>query len=129
MLIWYANIPEETAWYLRRQENGWQYFGYALIFGHFLLPFAGLISRYAKRSRPLLAFWAAWILVAHWVDLYWLAMPEYSAETPWPQLIDLACFLGLGGIFVAVHAWVAGRSSLIPKRDPRLKDSLAFENA
>jgi hypothetical protein len=129
MLIWYANIPEETAWYLRRQEQGWEWFGYILIFGHFLLPFAGLISRYAKRSRHMLAFWAAWILVMHWVDLYWLAMPEYGAATPWPQLMDLACFLGLGGCFVAVHAQLAGRSSLVPTRDPRLKESLAFENA
>ncbi len=129
MLIWYANIPEETAWFLRRQEHGWEWFGYALIIGHFLLPFAGLISRYAKRNRQLLGFWAAWILLMHWVDLYWLAMPEYGAETPWPQLIDLACFVGLGGIAVAVHVWIAGRGSLVPTRDPRLKNSLAFENA
>ncbi|MFH1842226.1 MAG: quinol:cytochrome C oxidoreductase, partial [bacterium] len=51
MLIWYANIPEETGWIIRRQSSGWGWLALVLLFGHFLLPFAGLISRYAKRNR------------------------------------------------------------------------------
>jgi hypothetical protein len=129
MLIWYANIPEETAWFLRRQENGWEWFGLALVFGHWLLPFAGLISRFAKRSRSLLLFWAVWILAMHWVDLYWVVMPEVQPTNPAPHLIDLLCMVGLGGLWVAGLAFLAKGRSLVPKRDPRLQDSLGFENA
>ncbi len=129
MLIWYANIPEETAWYLRRQENGWQWWGLVLVFGHWLLPFVGLISRYAKRSRPMLLFWAVWILAMHWVDLYWVVMPEVETVNPVPRLVDLLCMIGLGGLWVAGLAWLARGHALVPTRDPRLQDSLAFENA
>lgn len=129
MLYWYANIPEETAWLIRRQTNGWQYLGLILLFGHFLIPFAGLISRYAKRSKPVLTFWAIWVFVMHYCDLYWIAMPEFSAATPAPHLLDLACFLGLGGFYIAGLAYVARNRSLVPTRDPRLADSLGFENA
>ncbi|MFH1845131.1 MAG: quinol:cytochrome C oxidoreductase [bacterium] len=129
MLIWYANIPEETGWIIRRQSEGWGWLALVLLFGHFLLPFAGLISRYAKRNRKLLLFWAAWIFVMHWADIYWLAMPEFSPIGVPMHLMDLLCFVGLGGIYVAGLAWLAGGRSLVPTRDPRLADSIAFENA
>ena len=51
LLIWYANIPEETFWFLLRQRGGWQFVGLLLIFGHFVLPFFGLMTRSARRSR------------------------------------------------------------------------------
>jgi hypothetical protein len=129
MLYWYANIPEETAWLLRRQQDGWQWLGLVLLFGHFLLPFAGLMSRFAKRSRRLVIFWAVWIFVMHWCDLYWVAMPEAGPGGPAPHLLDLACFLGLGGLYVAGLAFLASGRSLVPARDPRLDESLGFENA
>ena len=47
LLIWYANIPEETVWFLVRQQGGWQFVGLLLIVGHFALPFFGLMSRRA----------------------------------------------------------------------------------
>ena len=129
LLIWYANLPEETTWYLRRQSHGWEAFGLALLFCHFMAPFAGLVSRYAKRSRPLLAFWAVWILVMHAVDLYWLILPELGPGGPAPHLLDLLCWVGVGGIWAAGLAWQAERQALIPRGDPRLADSLRFENA
>jgi len=128
MLIWYGNIPEETVWYLRRQQEGWQWVGLTLVFGHFLLPFAGLVSRYAKRSRPMLLFWAAWVFVMHWVDLFWLVMPEFDPSFSM-QAMDVACFVGMGGIYLAAFATVLARASLVPTGDPRLDESLAFENA
>ena len=129
MLIWYANIPEETAWFLRRQQNGWAAVALVLLFGHFLLPFLGLISRYAKRNRLLLAFWAVWILLMHWCDLYWVVMPEFSPQGLPFHALDAACLVGLGGLYLAGLARLAGSRSLVPARDPRLDDALRFENA
>ncbi|MBU0741974.1 quinol:cytochrome C oxidoreductase [bacterium] len=128
MLIWYANIPEETGWFLRRQENGWSAVGYLLIFGHWLVPFAGLMSRFTKRRVALMVFWAVWILVMHWVDLFWLIMPELSPGGVPLQLMDVTLLAGLGGLYVAALALLAGDRSLIARRDPRLQESLNFEN-
>jgi hypothetical protein len=128
MLIWYANIPEETGWFLRRQSNGWSAVGYLLIFGHWLIPFAGLMSRFTKRRVRLMAFWAVWILVMHWVDLFWLIMPELSPGGIPLRPMDGTLLLGLGGLWVAGLGLNAGSRSLIARRDPRLEESLNFEN-
>lgn len=136
MLIWYANIPEETNWLLRRESGPWVWLGLTLIFGHFAIPFMGLISRSPKRKKAVLAFWAVWILVMHYVDLFWLIMPEYYhfAEGEIPEVfcpfswVDLFTFIGIGGLFLAGFARAARGKALVPLKDPRLEESLAFEN-
>jgi len=128
MLYWYANIPEETAWYLLRSKQGWGKLGLAIIFVTWLLPFAGLISRYAKRNRKMLAFWAFWLVAAHWLNLYWVVMPEFSDHFVFGAM-DVTGFLGVGGVWLAVVTRLAMGASLVPVKDPRLDDSLRFENA
>jgi len=128
MLYWYANIPEETAWYLLRIEGGWKPVAYTTLFATFVLPFIGLISYWAKRRRKVLAFWACWIIVAQWINLYWVVMPEFS-ETFTISLMDLTAFIGVGGIWLAAVTKLATGASLVPVKDPRLDDSLRFENA
>jgi len=59
MLIWYANIPEESVWYLARQQGSWKWVSLVLLFGHLLIPFFGLLPREAKRRKLSLGFWAA----------------------------------------------------------------------
>ena len=81
MLIWYANMPEETQFFMMRQIGPWVGVSLALIVIHFVLPFLGLMSRHVKRFLPLFAFWLVWLLVAHALDLFWLVMPNvYSRE-------------------------------------------------
>ncbi len=129
MLIWYANIPEETAYYHTRQTNGWTAVSLALLFGHLLLPFFGLLPRGAKRNKWLLAFWCFWLLVFHWIDVYWLVMPSYAPEAGPPfGLVDVALSIGLGCLYLASVVRVAGDRWLVPLRDPRLGGSVAFEN-
>ncbi len=128
MLYWYANIPEETSWFLHRSEQGWGKLGIILIFVAFVLPFVGLISRFAKRSRKMLAFWAFWIIGAQWLNLYWVIMPDFSEGFVF-SLMDVTCFVGLAGIWLAAVTRLAMGNSLVPLRDPRLEDSLRFENA
>ncbi len=128
MLYWYGNIPEETAWYMVRIEGGWMPMAYATLFATFVLPFAGLISYWAKRRRKVLGFWAAWIIMAQWINLYWVVMPNFS-ETFTISPMDLTAFIGVGGIWLATATRLATGASLVPVKDPRLKDSLRFENA
>jgi len=128
MLYWYANIPEETSWYLVRTRHGWDLIAYATLFATLLLPFLGLVSRFAKRSRKLLAFWAVWIIAAQWMNLYWVVIPEFS-ETLTFDPMYVTCFLGIGGLWLAGITKLAAGNSLVPTGDPRLDESLRFENA
>ena len=79
MLYWYANIPEETSWYLLRSQQRLGHGGPASPSSRpSCCRSPGLVSRYAKRNRKMLAFWAVWIIVAQWLNLYWVVMPEFS---------------------------------------------------
>jgi hypothetical protein len=77
----------------------------------------------------VLAGWAAWLLVMHWLDLYWLIMPQLSKDAgPTFGLVDLCCLIGLGSLYASSVLWAVGDHALIPVRDPRLAESLAFKN-
>jgi hypothetical protein len=127
MLIWYGNLPEETAWFAHRMEHGWKGVSVALAAGHFALPFFLLLSRHAKRRRAVLTAAAVWLLAMHYLDLYWLVLPS-AGFGPVPAWQDAAALVGVGGLFVAALGWLARRPSLVPLGDPRLGESLAFEN-
>jgi len=129
MLIWYANYPEETTWYLTRQTGSWKWVSLVLLFAHLLIPFCGLLSREAKRRKAILGFWAAWLLVVHWIDLYWLVAPSLNRDGVRIGLIDAACFVGIGGVYLAGLLRLAHGRSLVPLGDPRIEESLAFENS
>ena len=128
MLIWYGDIPEETVWFQQRWVVSWKYVSLLLLFGHFLLPFVGLLSRHVKRNRSLLASWAVLLLLMHLVDLYWLIMPTLSPEGASIGLIDFACLSGVGGLFLGGLWRRIDGKPLVPLRDPRLGESLAFQN-
>lgn len=128
LLIWYGNVPEETGWYLVRQSGPWLGVSLGLVAGHLLIPFLGLLSREAKRRKLLLGFWAAWMLLMHWIDLYWLVMPRLGTERLPLGPIDLCLSAGLGCLWLAGALGVAGANALVPLKDPRLPESLAFEN-
>ena len=133
MLQWYGNIPDETGWFVRHgastvHPNQFSPVAIALLFGHFLIPFPALFSRHVKRNPKSLLFWAVWVLVFCWLDVFWLIMPQFDNGEFHLGLIDLASFVGIGGLFVAFVVRKASHDSVRPLRDPRLADSLAFEN-
>ncbi len=131
MLIWYANLKEETIWFAHRLENGWEYHSAALLIMHFIVPFLIMLPRAAKRSIPLLAIMAVWFFIMQWFDLHWLSLPVLSMTHPEAATfhwLDLTCWLGLFGLFGSLFLFRLGRHSLVPVNDPRLPKSLAFEN-
>jgi hypothetical protein len=129
MLIWYANLPEETQWFQPRVHGPWLGVSLLLLFGHFLAPFIFLLPRGIKRDPRLLGPAAAWILLMHFADIYWLVMPGHSPSRVPLHLTDVCCVLGLGGFCLAAAAGRLRSHSLIPENDPRLQESLTFENA
>ena len=127
-LIWYGNLPEETSWYRARMEGSWLTVSILLMAGHFAVPFFYLMGRAVKRRNTTLAVGGAWLLVMHFVDLYWQVMPTLHPDGFRPSVLDVAAFLAIGGCFVAAASWLLRRQALVPMRDPRLAESLAFEN-
>jgi hypothetical protein len=127
-LVWYANLPEETIWYKARLEGSWKILSVLLMVGHFAIPFLYLMGRAVKRRGLTLALGGAWLLVMHFVDLYWQVMPTLHPEGIRPSVLDAAAFAAIGGCFVASAGWLMRRQALVPLRDPRLHESLAFEN-
>jgi hypothetical protein len=127
MLIWYANIPEETLWFEARWLDGWQPVSLFLAAGHFVVPFFYFISQPIKRNRLLMTLGALWVLFMHYVDLYWMVMPTFGGFHP--VLVDFTTWLGIGGVFLVFFGLRMKKGSLVPLKDPRLAESLAFENA
>jgi hypothetical protein len=127
MLIWYANIPEETIWYAHRLSHGWEFVSVLLAVGHFVIPFFVLISRTTKRNKLVLVGATVWLLFMHYLDLYWLVMPVHS-EGFHPHILDPLTLVGVGGLFLAALIRLMVGPALVPTRDPRLAESLSFEN-
>jgi hypothetical protein len=122
LLIWYADIPEETTYYLTRFEH----YGTPLIVMcviNFALPFFMLIARDAKRNKVFLRIAGFLILVGHYIDVYLLVMPGttsgHSHYSWWQPLM----FLGFLGLFVYLMFNSLSKAPLIPKNHPFLDES------
>jgi len=128
LLIWYANIPEETFWFLQRWEGNWKIVSILLPIGHFGLPFLMLIPRAAKRSFGWLLFMAVYMLIMHYIDIYWIVMPNHLEQNAAFGWVDLSTFAGIGGIFVWLFWRKYTKGALIPIKDPGLKLSMEHVN-
>jgi hypothetical protein len=144
MLIYYANIPEETIFFFHRNTNSWHYVSIFLVFARFFFPFIMLLTQPAKRNPYRICFIAAWILGMHLIDLHWLIMPQmqlfqaashghghhgYEAYLHFaPHLLDLTIFFGM--IFLLGFAFLKkfSKASIFPLRDPRLYESVTLTN-
>ena len=132
LLIWYANIPEETFWYnLRINKDGWAGLSLVLLVGHLFIPFFLLMGRGLRRNRLLLTISAVFILVMHWVDHYWIIMPQLNhgkaAFSGVGILTSLVCTLGMIAVFIALFCLITRNRPLIPLQDPRLGEALNHE--
>lgn len=127
-LVWYANIPEETIWYKHRWEGSWKTISLIIVIGHFCVPFLLLITRAAKRSGNFLLFVAFYMLVMHYIDLYWLIAPnlhQHGAHFSW---FDITTLLAIGGPFFW-YFWTRFTSApIVPLGDPKLPASIKFVN-
>jgi len=125
LLIWYANIPEETYWFMHRWQYGWQYVSIILILFRFAVPYVVLLPQDAKMDERKLKCMAIWILVGHLIDLYWLVMPTYSeyVSISWS---DAGYPLILTGLVLLMLSIRMKKTNLVPVGDPRLQRGLDF---
>ncbi len=128
MLIWYADIPEETVWFLRRTTESWWYLSIFLVIGHFFVPFLLLLLQPTKKMPAFLCAVAVWILLMHSMDLYVVVLPELHKSGVEFHPLDILCPIAIGCILAAVYLKRLGDTSLYPNRDPRLVPSLKLKN-
>ena len=128
MLIWYANIPEETEYFLIRNTESWNTLNISLVIGHFFIPFLMLLFRFVKKIPNVLSFIAIWILCMHFLDLYIVVLPNIHPSGFHPHLLDLVCPITIGSFLVVAFLFELGRRSLFPARDPRLVECLKLTN-
>jgi hypothetical protein len=121
LIIWSGNQAEEIGWFLdRMRPPGWGTLGALLLVFHFAVPFALLLSRDLKRNPRRLAWVAAGLLVVHWADLYWQAVPALRPEGFTFGPLDVAAPVAIGGLWLAWFAWQLGRRPVLAFNDPYL---------
>jgi hypothetical protein len=123
LIIWSANVKEETPWYLSRIHGGWEWVAIFLIVFHFAVPFFILLNRVSKQRIRNLRRLAAVLIVIRLADILWLVLPALHPEKLTMHWMDLAAPLGIGGIWVAVFAWQLQQRPLLPFKDPRMAEA------
>ncbi len=126
LLTWIGNLPDTIPWMLARQRRAWLPVAVGLLGGQFVVPFLLLLSRPRKMDPRRVAPVAVWILVIHYVDLYWLVMPAVRPDTALPDWSNLTAFVGVGGAAVACGLFLLRGHHALPVRDPFLAASLAY---
>ncbi|MBZ5719740.1 MAG: hypothetical protein LAO03_05110 [Acidobacteriia bacterium] len=123
LIIWAGNLPEEITWYMKRLNGGWGYVGLFLVLFHFAVPFVLLLSRAFKRDVTRLVWLAVWLLVAHYVDLFWMIEPNFS-KTFTVTLADLVIPFAMGGLWMSYFFRNLNAMPLVPAYDADAKQVL-----
>lgn len=126
MLIQIANKPSEAQFYIDRSSDGWRFVTALILVLGFALPFPLLVPRRLKRRAGYVGAIGVMLLVAHYLDMWWLVVPRIRA-TPLPSWTDAAAILAIGGITCAVCAWRMRGVPLVPLGDPYLAEGLQYE--
>jgi hypothetical protein len=146
-LQWYADIPEETHWFSYRGQGQWLTLAIIIVFARFVLPWYVLFRRPLKRNPGQLAIVAVWIICTEFVELFWVVHPAHAhhaamqaefernhelaeelATTIHFGALDVLTLVGFVGVFLAVFGWSLRSRALVPVKDPRLAESVKFEN-
>ncbi|MEG8947274.1 quinol:cytochrome C oxidoreductase [Rosettibacter firmus] len=127
LLIWYANLPEETIWFLNRWQGNWKYVSIGLIIIHFVVPYFGLLSQPSKMNPKRLLIMSSIILFAHYYDLYWMAMPNFSKNNFIFSWSEISFILFTVGTIILIFYSFTKKYNLIPIGDPKLKRGIEFK--
>lgn len=122
MLIWYANIPEETAYFLPRiRGEGWRFFFFANIIINWFLPFVLLMPKATSQSKLVLKIVIPFLIIGQFIDLYLQIFPGILGR----QVLgfqEIGTFIGFAGLFMLVTGYMISRANLIPGNHPYLEE-------
>ena len=124
MLIWYANIPEETVYFQPRAHGIYKGIFWLMFIINFIAPLLIMMSRDAKRNYGTITFMAILIIFGHWLDFYQMVMPAVSPGKVPNMIYDLGVAAGFVGLIMFVVGKALGRAPLLAKNHPFVKESL-----
>ncbi len=127
-LIYYANIPEETVFFLHRAAGSWKVVSLMLPWFHFAVPFLYLMSWHVKRNITAVCIGAIWLLTMCYIDIYWLIQPNFHHEGAHFGISDISSIFMVGGFFIYLIINRFKTYNFIPAGDPRLKECLTYDN-
>jgi len=131
LLIWYANIPEETGWLMARWSGNWRVVTVALVAAQFVVPFVVLMGASGKRRPGVLRAVCSIVLAGCWLGMNWIVMPALHPEGIGPLQVvwDLAALLCVAGTAAWAIARSMGRAAIVPRHDPRFAEAIANDHA
>jgi hypothetical protein len=127
-VVWNANMPTETFWYLIREQGGWWWLSLALIVGKVFVPFFALLPVHTKTNFRVLVPVCLLIAVMHFADLAFNILPSWHPgqhHTKW-LFLHAGCVLLLGGILGKIFINKFNRHAPYPQRDPRLLEAMGL---
>jgi hypothetical protein len=124
MLIWYANIPEETVYFKHRVQGPYKGIFFLNLIINFLAPLLILMKRSAKRNYTLVAFMAVVIIFGHWIDFYQMVMGSLMKEHVELGVLDFGILAFFVGVMIFFVAKALASKPLIAKHHPFLKESI-----
>jgi len=127
-VIWNANMPEETFWYVLREKGSWWTVGLILVFGHFLVPFLSLLRIDVKLVFRFMVPLCVWIGLMQYVDLTFNIKPPlhpngFALQWVW---LDAGCLALMGGVLAKAFLRDLNRYAPYPVRDPRLAEAMGL---
>ncbi len=126
MLIWYANIPEETSYFIHRTHGPWAPIVIGSIVLNWIVPFFVLLPRRCKRSESVMLKVAVVVLVGHWVDLYVMVFPPLVGDVPVFGIPEIASAICVAGAFGLLFVRSFAAAEPVPRNDPYLSESLHY---
>ena len=123
MLIWYANIPEETTYYITRIED-FKVLYFTMFLINFAFPMLILMSRDAKRNSTILTLVGVIILIGHWVDVYIMMAGGSLGANACIGFIEIGMMLLLAGAFIRIVLTNLTKAPLTPVNHPFLDESV-----
>jgi hypothetical protein len=129
LIIWIADIPDEARWYVPRSAGSWLVVGLVLAAAQWAVPFALMLSYHLKRRRSVLAALGWWLLVVHYVETYWLVMPELHPSGVHLHWVNASAGATVIGAAVACAIWRGRGRPTVPIGDPALEVSLRYSES
>jgi hypothetical protein len=123
-IIWNANVPEETFWFILREKGSWFQVSMIIIFGHFFLPFLALLRIDVKLKFGFIVPLAAWAWLMHYMDMQFNIMPQLHPEGFHIAFVDFGLFALLGGFLTKQFLATLFSAPVYPQRDPRIAEAM-----
>jgi hypothetical protein len=124
-IIWNANMPEETFWFVLREKGTWWYVGMIIIFGHFFLPFLTLLRIDVKvKYQWIMLSLGAWAWLMNFFDMSFNIMPAKHPDGFVLHWMDLACLAFIGGVLTKVFLKYLNSHPIVPQKDPRFAEAM-----